>query len=177
MPTDVTTANLNAPIFIDGTTVGANYIYPYFQGTSTTANGYLANSTSSFNPALASFLYISSGTDGWYPINYEIVGTVFSGGTEYMRLISDGTMVSNANATVQMIPFYTVDTDPGGIYADGAFFQTYNLVANQATTFNSDTRYDVSANTDGSGIIMRNITGNTRVTVVYNENEILKGKI
>jgi hypothetical protein len=177
MPIDVTTANVNDPIFMNGTTVGTNYIYPYYQSTSTTANGYLANSTSSFNPAYASFLYMTAGTDGWYPINYENVGTVFSGGTEYMRLISDGTMVSNANATIQMVPFYTIDTDPGVIFSDTSLMQTYNLVANQATTFASDTRYNVNSNTDGAGMIMRNITGSTRVTVVYNENEILKGKL
>jgi hypothetical protein len=176
MPIDVTTANVNDPIYMNGTTVGTNYIYPYYQNTSTTANGYLANSTSSFNPAYACFLYMNAGTDGWYPINYENVGTVFTPGTEYMRLISDGTVVSNANAIIQMVPFYTVDVEPGSIFADTSLMQTYNLIANQPTTVYSDTRYNVNSNTDGAGMIMRNITGSTRVTVVYNENEILKGK-
>jgi hypothetical protein len=176
MPVDVTTANVNDPIYIDGTTVGANYIYPYYQGTSTTANGYIANSTSSFNPAGASFLYLSAGTDGWWPISYENTGNVYDAGQEYMRLISDGTFVSNANTTLQVIPFYTVDTDPGAIYADTSVFYTYNLIANQPTQVAVDARYETGTNTDGAGIIMRNIVGSTRLTLVYMENQILKGK-
>lgn len=177
MPVDVTTANVNEPIYFDGTTVGSSYIYPYAQGTSTTANGYLANSTSAFNPAYASFLYINAGTDGWWPISYQNTGTVYTPNTEYMRLISDGTFVSNANTTLQIIPFYTLSTNPGEIFADTSIMQTYNLVANQPTTVAADVRYAVSSTTDGSGIIMRNIVGSTRVTQVYMENQILKGKL
>jgi hypothetical protein len=176
MPIDVTTAPTNVPVYIDGTTVGANYIYPYYQGTSTTANGYVANSTSSFNPAEASFLYLAAGTDGWWPISYEMTGNVYVPGQEFMRLISDGTFVSNANTTLQMIPFYTVQTNPGAIYADTAVMQTYNLTANQPTQVAADIRYETGINTDGAGIIMRNIVGSTRLTLVYMENQILKGK-
>lgn len=50
------TATRNIPLTFVGADPGANYIFPYLQGTSNTASGYVANSTAAWTPANASLI-------------------------------------------------------------------------------------------------------------------------
>ena len=52
------TSTRNIPLIYPGYASGGSYIFPYAQGTATTANGYSANSTSAWTPAASALLYI-----------------------------------------------------------------------------------------------------------------------
>lgn len=57
------------PCYLAGTALPTAGGWPFISGTATTADGYLANSTSAYNPYGASQLVVSHGGQGWYFIN------------------------------------------------------------------------------------------------------------
>jgi len=63
----------NVPITVSGTYPGANYIWPWLQGTSSTADGYDANSTGPYEPGGAALLtgWADSGDFDWYELFYQ----------------------------------------------------------------------------------------------------------
>jgi hypothetical protein len=176
LPIDIDIAPVNVPVYQDGTTVPASQIYPYYQGTSSTVNGYLANSTGSFTPAYASILKVTGGQDGWQPLSYETTTGITTFTTDnYLHVQFDGTFVANANTRLQIIPFYTQNTFPGYFSADTNLLQTVEMIANTPTYVTAYNRYSADATIDGGGVLIRNIVGGTRITNVYCENELLKG--
>ena len=50
LPVAVSNTAINQPVYITGTAVTANRIYPYYQGTSSTTIGYVATSIAPFIP-------------------------------------------------------------------------------------------------------------------------------
>jgi hypothetical protein len=176
LPIDIDIAPINVPVYQDGTTVVPTKIYPYYQGTSSTVDGYLANSTASFTPSLASILTVTGGQDGWQPLSYENTAALTTFTTlNYMHVQFDGTFVANANTRLQIIPFYTVSTAPGYFSADTALLQTVELLVDTPTYVTVYNRYSAGPTLDGGGVLIRNIVGGTRITNVYCENELLKG--
>jgi hypothetical protein len=172
---------LNDPVYIDGVNVGANFTYPYYQGTSTTANGYLANSTGSFTPAGASAQIIYSGDDNWYGYIYDNFGNTsnYPLKSDEVFLVNNGTVfVANADSTIQLGVFYTVNSAPGVIFHSVTLETTVNLPANVPVEVNFAQGYDnVPNNTiDGGGVMIKNIAANTRVNVVYSTLELFKGR-
>ena len=172
---------INQPVYLNGTTVPANYYYPYYQATSTTANGYLATSTSSFQPARASYQVLNNGDDNWYGFIYAGFGDSPNyplDPTEYFKLEFNGTFLSNADTVMQLGMFYTTSTNPGTIYHDTTIDGTWILPANVPLEISFTQAYESTANntTDGGGLILKNIVGNTRVTTLYNKLEIFKGR-
>ena len=164
------TGNVNVPVYIDGTTVDPNYFYPFYQNTSTTANGYLANSTSAWQPINAAVLAITNGTDGWYKFadsnvtvgSFEIsnIGVVIRSGTQ---------LVANANTTVQILPFIRDTVTPNTLIGITTLMNTIELVANRPVAINTDVTYSpLQANiTAGAGLLIRNCTTNTRVNIPH----------
>lgn len=163
--TNVKTANFDTPKYIIGTNVDANYIWPYYQGTSDTANGYVADSTSSFNPATAAVFNITNGTNNWYVLDYSKYTYNGNAGTsDSIQILGRYCFISNANANIQLVKFGT---------------QTGNATECQAVTTNLGqieliqgipTEYffndAIKGTTDGAGILIRNMTTNSNVTIV-----------
>jgi hypothetical protein len=173
---------LNNPVYIDGTTLDANYYYPYYQNTSTTANGYLATSTSSFQPATASFQVLNNGDDNWYGFVYDNFGSSNNyplDSTEYFKLELNATFLSNVDSTIQLGAFYTNSTNPGLIYHATEIDGTYIIPGNVPIEINFAQAYANAANNtlDGGGFIIKNIIGNTRVTTLYCKLESFKGRV
>jgi hypothetical protein len=173
---------LNNPIYLDGTALNANYYYPYYQNTSTTANGYLATSTSSFQPARASFQVLDNGDDNWYVFVYDNFGSSSNyplDPTEYFKLELNATFIANTDSVIQLGAFYTSNNTGTLIYHDTTIDGTYILPANVPTEINFVQAYGNSANnvTDGGGFIMKNIIGNTRAITLYTKLELYKGRL
>jgi hypothetical protein len=173
---------LNDPIYLDGTALNANYYYPYYQNTSTTANGYLATSTSSFQPARASYQVLNNGDDNWYVFVYDNFGSSSNyplDPTEYFKLELNATFIANTDSVMQLGAFYSGSTTGTVIFHDTTIDGTYILPANVPTEINFVQAYGNSANnvTDGGGFIMKNIIGNTRVITLYTKLELFKGRI
>jgi hypothetical protein len=169
----------NQPVYIDGANTNPNYYYPYYQGTSTTANGYLANSTASFTPARAVFQVINNGDDDWYGYIYDNFGNTsnYPLKNDESFLLDVGTiLVANADSTVKIGAFYTVNTLPGTIFHSNELEGTYVLPANVPIEINFTHGYDEAANNtlDGGGFIIKNMSANTRVNVVYSSLQQFK---
>lgn len=172
----------NQPVYLDGTTLNANYYYPYYQNTSSTANGYLATSTASFQPARASYQVLSNGDDNWYGFIYDNFGAKVDyplDPEEYFKLELNATFISNTDTTIQLGAFYTNTTNPGVIFHDTTIDGTYILPGNVPVEISFSQAYGNSANnvTDGGGFIFKNIIGNTRVNTLYCNLQLFKGRI
>jgi len=167
------TGNFNVPVYIDGTTVDPNYFYPFYQNTSTTANGYLANSTSSFQPPGAAILAITNGTDNWYKFADSNV-TVTPSLSNIAMIIEAGTqLVANANTTVQILPFIRDTVTPNTLIGLTTLMTTVELVANRPVSVYTGVTYSpVQSNiAAGSGLLIRNCTANTRVNIPHTTME------
>jgi hypothetical protein len=157
----------NAPVYLDGTTVSSSYYYPFFSGTSSTANGYYANSSGSFNPATASYW---SGNQGQYGGWYSFVAMGFpvavpAGATLVKKLTVQ--LVANANTSVQINPTGFFTSYGNTMFTNDQSIATYDLIANKpmlASTLISQAGdfSDVS----GSGYVIRNMVAGTRVNIV-----------
>jgi hypothetical protein len=170
---------LNLPIYIDGTTVPANLYNPYFSNTSSTANGYLNNSTAVWEPAGASFQILENGDDDWYVFIYDNFGSTPNfplEADEYLILNLDVILVSDKDTICQIGPAYT--TDIGLIFFfDNALIGTYVIPANAQISINLDAAYNPGGlNIDGGGFLIKNLVGNTRLYTRYAIMETYKGR-
>lgn len=160
------TGNYNIPVYLDGTDVGANYFYPFYQNTSSTANGYVANSTASFLPTNAAFISVTNGQDGWYRYVDSTKTTTWTGNIGVG--IKCGTQfVANANTTIQFIPYIRDNVNPNNWFASTELMNTVELIANRPVGINFEASYfPVNANVvQGAGVIIRNCVANTRVNI------------
>jgi len=166
-PVDITTFSSNiqsedfaVPKYIIGTNVNANYVFPAYQNTSTTANGYGANSTGVWQPAFAARLNINNGDDDWYVLEYTTTTTANLDSLQYAGQMY---MVSNVDATIQLLPFITRGNNL--IQSEIISLQTVELKANLPICANVfDSRIDAASSIDGAGILIRNMNANTNVT-------------
>ena len=168
--------NYNDPVYLDGTTVGSSYYNPYYQGTSSTADGYLANSTSPFEPAWACQMLGPNGTNNWW----SIVGGVLTETlepSEKFYIEYNHQIISNVDTTIQITPWGIFTTTPTILHTNDTISTTYKLIANQPLNIYS--AYSVGA-VGGSiyalGLKMRNMVAGTRVTVVTMDFTIYKTK-
>ena len=165
-PIDITTANtFNIPVYLDGTDPGANYVYPYFQGTSSTANGYDANSTAPYYPWNASILDMPNGTDNWYIVAFANTlaanPSLFANIGVFMNLSIQ--LTSNADTTIQLCPFYKNQVG-ANVFGFTNLMDTLDCPANQAIGLNKAVTFSYLGAQD-YGYLIRNINGNTRITV------------
>lgn len=182
-PANIVTAPVNVPVFIDGANVSPNYYFPYFQGTSTTANGYLDNSTGRWTPAGASFQVIFSGDDDWYPYQYEnfansIYWPIQPG--ESLTLEIETELVANTNTEVQIAPYYTITTLPGVIFLTWQKVGTYTLFQNKPVNLGMFIQYEGmgGSDVDGGGFVIKNLGNlNSRVFTVYSRLVVGKRKV
>jgi hypothetical protein len=166
LPINVTSrVNFDVPFYIIGTNPGANYYTPWYQGTSTTANGYLDNSSGVFQPGLASQWDRSNGDWDWYVVTDVNLPTPIPAGkgTKFNIVVS---MVTNVDANVQITDVVGNNTLVTGYYGYDGSISTLNLKANQVYNYESNKTAFFGVNVDYAGIMMRNMTTSANVTVI-----------
>jgi hypothetical protein len=154
--------NYDTPKFVNGTTVSSTEYYPYYQGTSLITNGYLANSTSQYNPADATQFSDLSGVDDWYAVDYKTFSTAVSA-AESFRMEYGCAIVANANTTVQFAAFLTFAGFPYMAFQTDDSLTTYELIANQPRFINFTVYQAGELSVDGAGMAFRNMVSGTRV--------------
>ena len=183
MPIPVSSATIyNTPVYYDGFALDTTKYYPYYQGTSATTDGYLANSTSSFNPAGASFQILSQGDDNWYAFIYDNFGSTSKyplANDEYFKLVIDAAFISDNDTTLQLGAFYTSSATGTYFYFDTQLQNTMIIPANVVTRFSYTVDYQsyIGNHTDGGGFMMRNIMAGSRATLLYSKLELFRGRI
>ena len=125
----------NAPSIIRPTTtpISSTKYYPFFQGTSSTADGYDANSTGSLQPADAAEAGFLAGDNDWYPL----ASVFLPGGIpsfENFELDAVFQFVSASDTSIQITPFakFLFGTT---FNTDDQFTHTIELKANKPVIF------------------------------------------
>jgi len=173
----------SAPVYVDGANVDPNYYYPYYQNTSTTANGYVDNSTNVWEPAGASFQVINNGDDNWYGFIYDNFGNTTNfplASNESLKVNLQATWIANQDCDLQIASFYTANNTPGTIYVDNQGVSTYQLKANIPYQIITILGYSETANNpiDGSGYLVKNLSNtDVRAYTVYCRLDLSKEKI
>jgi hypothetical protein len=164
--------------------VASNQIYPYWSGTSTTANGYLQNSTSIFNPADATqFLSLAgvgggpSGPGPWWPIEYS--SFVFNGqpynipASDSLGINYKAQFVANNDTQIQLSRFIKFrSSDFNMSFQTDDHLLTIDLKANEPKYF--DLSY-IASGTDvvnGAGMCMRLLKDTSNVYVMTGRFEV-----
>jgi hypothetical protein len=168
LPVDITgTSTRNIPVYIPGTNPGASYYYPYFQGTALTTDGYVANSSAAMTPADSSILQINDGDDNWYRVlNVTLDRTVPAGETvafeTLMQIVSD-----TDNTIVQIVPGMKPVSQTNNIIFT-PLINTLQINANLPRLINDNavTQTVASANCNGSGYWVRNLTPGANVYII-----------
>jgi hypothetical protein len=187
-PIDITTCGANAnlealdansyfqqPKYLIGTTVGTNYVYPYYQGTSTTANGWQANSTSPLYPAQATQYQAVVGTDNWWP--YEFVMITPLSTSELLDIEWRGQFVSNVDTTIQISRFikFSTLTSNMSFQADD-HLHTIRLYANEPQYVYYYATASGSGAVNGAGMVIRNMDSGSNVLITSGRLQISKTK-
>ena len=144
LPVDIKSNSYNAGIpgsfyLTSNTTYDPNYYYPYYQGTSTIANGYADNSSGSFTPADAAFIIDAPSSDRWYtacllPIDLSPNWPLSN--DETLELEITASFTSTQDTLVQVLPFYQYGGNLLGIsISDAQFINTVTVPANITTVF------------------------------------------
>ena len=166
----LSTSTRNIPVYIPGTTVSSTVYYPFFQGTSSTADGYQANSTAPMTPANSQGLLVNDSYHNWYVLVYDL----FAAGTVTSREVYESnfgaTLVSDADATIQIC---AGAAETG--FTDWLVFteklQTHELKANKPIVIAfSQTwikAYPIGGSSYiGGALICRNMTAGSNVTLI-----------
>jgi len=157
----------NKPSYLTGTTVSANNVYPWKQGTSNdTANTngnnfYLANSTASYAPANAAILLLTDGDDNWYSLAFNDMN-----GNGTYRITFNCVIVSNANTTIQFVPGYSNSVLSGTFYCPTELMYTIDLIENKQTIIDQIWNFSGNLSFANNAIFVRNITANSNVNFV-----------
>jgi hypothetical protein len=148
--------------YLDGSSVSSTDYYPWFQGTSTTAAGYIDNSTAPRAPARASVKNIYNGDNNWWFIAFNGFGANTVNTTEFLKSYLDCQFVANANCTIQ-VNFGYGKSD--GLYRQvlDTGLATYNLTANLPINVSIVNTVEGSGVIDGGGVMIRNITPGVRL--------------
>lgn len=163
--TTLSTVNFDVPKFIDLTYSGGGGMYPYYSGTSSTTDGYLANSTAPYEPALASQLEIYNGDYNWFVLDYKTFTpipalTVLRFDLEY-QFVANG-----ADAVIQIVDMYTFSGYPDSTISNTQNLKTITLVDGQPEFINVSINGAGSGALDGAGILIRMLSG-TQVDIVH----------
>ena len=181
-PIDITTAgtsyksfNFDKPKYLVGTTVSATKYNPFYQGTSSTADGYQRNSSSQYTPSGSNSLYLENGDANWWILDYKLFSNSVPANQNY-RYYYNVQLVTDVDTIVQLGTFTTFASDPTGISFRNDKWTTVNLTANIPITVLIDKLGAGSGTVDGAGIIMRNIIGSTTVTATYGDISLFQRK-
>ena len=126
---------INEPALITntGSTISSTKIYPFYQGTSSTADGYIANSTGSLQPVYSELLNIVNGQDEWYAFCLTIIQNGFRPARDKILQQLQIQVVSDTDVTFQVVP-YALFTGALTTFAiNTQFMYNYELKANHPT--------------------------------------------
>jgi hypothetical protein len=171
LPVDITTPDFNVPTYIDGTTVSPTKYYPYYQGTSSTTDGYLANSTALLQPAVASIISITNGYDDWWVLLYTEPSPTFQSGWTVASGL-EASFASDNDTAIQVMPFLTSVSDPSTIVGYTYQMSSHILSANLPYRIVTNTSFPVGPSIKGMGYLIRNMISGTRVTAVLGSHTI-----
>lgn len=163
IPVNTTTSPpVTVPSYINGTTQTTK-IYPYFQGTSATADGYFANSTGVWTPGDACAFVYSTGISGWYMLHAWTFTSPLTT-SEVAQIQLDNQFVSDADTVLQIVPWIYFS----GLYyyVDTQYMMNINLIANKPFVWQDQRTYQGTGSIAAVGYIWRNIVGSTQVTSV-----------
>ncbi len=177
-------ANLNVlqigvPVYLNGTDVTSNLYYPYVSNTSTTANGYYANSTAPFEPAGATYIARYQGDNDWYLFTGGPFANAVINGYEFMRSEIETQIVTDAPTTIQLLPMSTGSGFGGLFLGSDAALQTIELPQANVPYY-IDTNWETipsGYNPIFGGIFIRNMNANANIVIVSNQLYIYKGKL
>jgi hypothetical protein len=183
-----TRTNYLAPFYIDGANINSNYLNPFAQGTASTANGFVANSTGYFTPNDAAIQDITEGDDGWYIITYnDWTSDTLTSGEAITANFTLGIITDIVDTQIQLVPFQIFnDTPVGKITLDVASQKdaTVTYIANNIGYINSvidNGLFTVGGGPGAavyySGYCARNMTANstvyfTNASLVEKQNKI-----
>lgn len=180
LPVNVSSrTSLNQPIYLIGTDPGSSYYYPWYQGTSTTANGYNNNSTGVWQPYNASnAASLWSRYDGdwdWWVINWVYLNTsiganIFVDTKAYMQFVSD------SDTTIQLTAVFT-GVGANTLYTgNDQFLHSFELKANLPLYFVYEDTAIFTGTVGGVGMMFRNLGTGSNVTVQSSDLQVYKTK-
>jgi len=150
--------------------------YPFYQVSSSTADGYLDNSTGVFFPPLAAQLQFYNGFKDWYVAEYVDFNGVRIPEDEFVLFEYDAQYVANVDCTVQFAQFTTSAIDLNKILVDTESFDTIELKANEPIRVDLERRIAVqltagplSTYAYGGGYVLRQLTSGANVICVKGE--------
>jgi hypothetical protein len=164
------TSTRNIPLIYPGNNVSASLVFPYAQGTSSTSNGYVQNSTSNWTPNGAALLNIASSSSGyqnWYKlIEVDISQTTWTT-DEFILSMATFNMYTNTPATVQVVPYARFSNDLANNSLQTQYLSTYDLYGIFPSTNVISVTYNnrASSTVTAVGMYIRNITSGSNVTV------------
>jgi len=189
-PTDLTTygslstINTNRPKYLNTAYSGTTSdLYPYYQGTASTADGYLASSTGSLTPALAAQLNFTNGLKNFWCIEYKPYdGNIRIPVEENVLCEFAGQFVSDVDCTIQFGAFAVFNLAPDNMAMDSESFDTFNLKANQPTRIDLERKTSLQSSVPGAfnvgtGFVIRLMTSGANVIAMQGDfnNYRLKG--
>ena len=163
---------INAPAWINyANAVPTNKYYPFWQGTSSTTDGYVANSTGVLTGTGAFYLQATIGTGGWAPQSLSLVTVV--PGQDEVGLLQDFQLVSDQACTVQIVPYALFGPASTTFSINTQFIDTIELEPNKPVDWMKEiwlTTFGGTATTVGfayrilqSAITVYNVAGQLRV--------------
>ena len=156
------------PKYLNVTYTNADGLFPYYQGNSSTTNGYFQNSTSRYQPALASQLALQNGDLNWYALEYKPTTQSVST-SEQLNIVYNAQLISDADCAIQLAPFVTGGSGNGlanlGIVDTAFQFYSYALYAGAPQNIYLNVPTIGSSTLDGAGVFIRSFTAaNIQVT-------------
>ena len=153
--------DFDKPKYLIGTNVPANEVFPYYQNTSSTADGFYANSTAQYQPGWAGALKMDNGDNNWWVLDYKKFPTTIPIGESYIIKYDLG-VVANVNTTIQTTRFATYSNGES-TYSRNDSWNTINLTANVPCLIESEIDGAGSAIVSGAGYMIRNMVSSTQV--------------
>jgi hypothetical protein len=168
LPVNVTTSSTrNVPILVPGTTVSGTDKWPWYNGTSSTGDGYAANSTGPYEPINAAL--ISNWADGdydYYILSFQSFGTNPLSDSEYLMVSMQILVVADTAGTEFQIAPYIRRTSTGIRTIQTQSLNTYTCAeAGVPYVFSYTTWLTVNNDVSTIGTVIRNITGGSDLTV------------
>jgi len=172
---NIASANFRVPKYLASTYSGTDDAYPYYNGTSSTTNGWEVNSTAPLTPAKADSLILINGDLNWYVVDYGILPSTVTT-SESLIFNWFAQLTANATCAIQYCPFVTFTSNNQIIYSRGEFFQTKVLVAGIPEIIEVEQSIGGSSSILGGGILMRNFDLSTRIDLLTGVLNLSKQK-
>jgi hypothetical protein len=159
-----------------------NYTYPWAQGTSTTANGYLANSTTNFTPGNAAILINPPSSDRWYKVSSFPLTWGPNNVGYYGNLNINSQFTADSDMSIQILPYYKINGN-ANVITNTTQMATFTIPLGVPVTVNQSFFFPRMANSNLSannyltevGWYIRNL-GNGQLGCTSFNDELLIGR-